>query len=98
MAYAAAEGLNIDMIWFFERGARSLRIETRYDNDTSEYVVVVHYPDRPESTTRFADEESCRAWLIELESSLEKDQWARHGPPVFLPDGWRPGTKDDKNN
>ena len=38
------------MLWFFEREKESLRVETRYDNDTSEFVTVVRYPDGHEHT------------------------------------------------
>ena len=33
------------MIWIFERGEESLRLETRYDNETTEYVLILHHPD-----------------------------------------------------
>ena len=33
------------MIWFFERGSETLELETRYDNETSEYVLEIVAPD-----------------------------------------------------
>ena len=77
------------MIWLFERDDESLRIETRFDNDTSEYVAIVHYPDGQQLTKRFDDADAYGTWLEQFEQSLEAGDWARNkGGPVFLPDGW----------
>jgi hypothetical protein len=35
------------MVWLFERDEESLKLETRYDNATREYVVIVQYPGWP---------------------------------------------------
>ena len=48
------------MLWFFDRGAEVLEIETRYDNARSEFLVVVGYPDGSERTERFATLEDFR--------------------------------------
>ena len=42
------------MLWFFDREDESLRLETRYDNDRSEFVAVVRYPDGRERSERFS--------------------------------------------
>lgn len=77
------------MLWFFERNEEALKIETRYDNDTSEYVVIVRYPDGHEQTERFNEAEECRSWLVTFERNLETQHWTlQGGGPVFLPDGW----------
>ena len=76
------------MIWFFGRDDQSLRLDTRYDNDTSELVVMLHHPDRRAQTERFTNPEACRTWLLALEHNLELQHWTRHGSPVFLPYGW----------
>ncbi len=77
------------MLWFFERNDESLKIETRYDNDTSEYVVIVRYPDGHEQAERFTNGNEFGRWLKTFERNLELQQWTRHGAgPVFLPDGW----------
>ncbi|SRR5216684_1419883 len=41
------------MLWFYERDHVSLRVETRYDNDTAEYVGILHHPDGRQETQRF---------------------------------------------
>lgn len=76
------------MLWFFERNDQSLRLETRYDNDTSEYVLILNWPDGHEETERFTDREEYRLRLVALENSFETQRWVRHGPPMILPDGW----------
>jgi hypothetical protein len=77
------------VIWLFEREDEVLRIETRYDNDTSEFVAIVHYPDAQLMTKRFTDSDAYGRWLEAFERSLEDGDWARHkSGPVILPDGW----------
>jgi hypothetical protein len=79
------------MIWFYERADQSLRLDTTYDNDTCEYVVVVHHPDGRQQTERFLDADACRLWLVTFENGLDGEHWVRHGPPTFLPEGWPKG-------
>ena len=31
------------MVWFFDRDEESLRLETRYNNDSSEFVAIIRY-------------------------------------------------------
>jgi hypothetical protein len=76
------------MVWLFERDEESLKLETRYDNATREYVVVVQYPDGREETERFTDQEKYRLRLVALENHLETERWLRDGPPMILADGW----------
>jgi hypothetical protein len=76
------------MLWFFECDDESLTIETRYDNDTSEIVVIVHYPDGHEDTERFANGDECRLWLEAFEQTLAAQNWTGRGGPIILPYGW----------
>ncbi len=76
------------MVWFFERSARVLELETRYDNETSEYVVELRPPDVAAQTERFTDGAAFRKRLLALERSLSCQRWRRKGPPIILPDGW----------
>lgn len=76
------------MLWCFERENETLRLETRYDNETSEFVVIVRYPDGREQTQRFKENDAFRAWLVAFEQSLEAEQWTSQGAPILLPDGW----------
>ena len=76
------------MVWFYKRDRASLSLETRYDNETSEYVAVVFHPDGRRETERFDRRESFSAWLQKFEQRLAKEQWASDGPVHILPDGW----------
>jgi hypothetical protein len=76
------------MLWFFDRGAEVLEIETRYDNDTSEYVLEVRAPIDAPTTERFTDAITFQSRLLEIEQGLSGQRWRRSGPPVMLPDGW----------
>ena len=76
------------MIWFYERNKESIRIETRFDNDRHEYVIVVHEADGERRTERFADIEVFRARLLALEQRFEAERWKPTGTPIILPDGW----------
>jgi hypothetical protein len=79
------------MLWFYERDTQSIELETRYDQETREYVILVRHPGGQEEAERFPDPESCRLWLVAFENRLEHDQFVRRGPPVFLPYGWPGG-------
>lgn len=35
------------MLWFYRRERDTLRVETRFDNQTAEYVLIIHWPDGP---------------------------------------------------
>lgn len=76
------------MLWFFDRDDQHLRLETRYDNDTSEFVLIVNWPDDREETERFTDREAYRPRLVALETRFETERWVRGGPPLILLDGW----------
>jgi hypothetical protein len=83
------------MLWFFERDQQIVSLETRYDNDTSEYIAVVTYSDGRQVTERFANADGFRSWLQTWEARLEAEQWVRRGDPMLLADGWptrRPPT------
>jgi hypothetical protein len=76
------------MLWFFDRGAEVLEIETRYENDTREYVLEVRAPIDPPTTERFTDAVTFQSRLLEIEQGLSGQRWRRSGPPVMLADGW----------
>jgi hypothetical protein len=75
------------MIWLYEKDDQAMRLETRYDNRTLQYVLVIHRGDTRE-TERYEKLEDFRQRLLTLEKSLKTDQWKRSGPPVLDPTGW----------
>jgi hypothetical protein len=75
------------MLWFYSRNRDLVRLETRYDNDTQEYIGVVTHSDSRQ-TERFSTLEEFRAWLIAIERQLVDAQWFLKGTPQILPNGW----------
>jgi len=76
------------MIWFWSRAKEKLQLETRFDNDTREYVLRIRYPDNRQDFERFPDVASFQKRLTSLERQLEADQWVQSGAPAFDPSGF----------
>ncbi len=77
------------MIWLFERGAEVLRLETRVDNASGEYVLVSTWTEGPPKVERFRDYGSYEARIRALEAKLASEHWLQVGSPTILSDGWR---------
>jgi len=76
------------MLWIYSRGDQSLRLETRFDNETQEFVLI-SFEQGGSQTERFKNADSFRRRLEGLEKQLEFENWQRDGPPVLLRDGWK---------
>ena len=79
------------MLWLYERGLEDLRIETSFDNATSEYVLTLSRGQQNETTERFRDSESFGTRIEVLQKELARDRWTPAGPPILLKDGWKVG-------
>lgn len=78
------------MIWLFERGEEVVRLETRIDHATGEYVVDIKWASRAAETERYRDAVGFERRMVELEQQLASDQWTQAGTsPRLLPHGWR---------
>jgi hypothetical protein len=77
------------MVWFYKRSDAALRIETRFDSITSEYVLDVTWPGRSVATERFRDSAAFETSVLMLEQQLETEHWVQVGGPEILPHGWR---------
>ena len=77
------------MVWIFQRGHESLRLETRFDNETGDYLLIVHHPDGSHQTERFHDSVTFQTRLDTLDKLLARENWHYVGAPVVLRDGWR---------
>lgn len=77
------------MIWLYERGTESLRVETRFNNDSSQFELVWHRPDGTTESERFATEQEFRQRLESIEASLKTDHWNINGSPQVLSNGWK---------
>lgn len=76
------------MVWFYTRDQEKLTAETRFDNDTQDYVLVLNWPDGRQATERFSTVEAFQERLNRLRQELESEKWSQSGPPVLLADGW----------
>jgi len=76
------------MLWIYQRGPESLRVETRFDKDTDEYVLIVYREDGTQQAERFKDPASFRTRLEMLEKQLDRERWHSDGVRL-LDDGWK---------
>ena len=58
------------MVWFFARGNEAVRVETRFDNTSREYVLEVGWANRPPETERFRDHAAFEARVANVEARL----------------------------
>lgn len=79
------------MIWFYERGTETLRLETRFNNQARVYELVWHYPDGSTTTETFADEAAFRTRSEQVEAGLLDEHWHPAGSPQLLREGWKVG-------
>ena len=77
------------MIWLYERDDEALRLETRFDNATGEFVLIQQRPGDKPVTERFNSEDVFRTRLKALSAALDEERWHRKGPPLLLNDGWK---------
>ena len=76
------------MLWFFDRDDEKVEVETRFDNNTLDYVLTIRWPDGREETERCADSESFSARVNALAEQLKSMNWRNTGSPIVLPEGW----------
>jgi hypothetical protein len=77
------------MLLIYERShQQTLQVETRFDADTREYVLIIRRPDATEQVERFRDPTSFRRRLTDLEHQLEDEQWQKRSATA-LPDAWK---------
>ena len=76
------------MLWIYERSNQTLRIETRYDSATKEYVLIIRRIDDTEQVERFPDGPSFQARLDSLERQLDAEEWQNRSVTA-LHDGWK---------
>ena len=75
------------MLWFYRRERDTLRVETRFDNQTAEYVLIIHWPDGPHEE-RFSTHAEFRESLAALETRLGTERSATDTRPKIFRDGW----------
>jgi hypothetical protein len=76
------------MLWIFERSNQTMQIETRFDNATKEYLLIIRPLDGAEQVERFSAGPSFQARLDELEHQLQAEHWQSHSVTA-LREGWK---------
>lgn len=76
------------MIWFWTRDDRECAVETRYDNQTREFVMVIKDEGGGETTERYSELQAFSARLIALRHSLEAERWKQKGLTRIDPNGF----------
>ena len=76
------------MLWFFDRDDQQVEVETRFDNATREYMLIVRWPDGRSETERCPDVVKFRGRILALSEQLKAMNWRTTGSPIILPDGW----------
>ena len=72
------------MVWFFEKDADELQLETRLDKLTGVYTVIRRQSDGKTSSNHVLGEEPCRRYLRGVEAGLAGDGWRPSRPPIIL--------------
>jgi hypothetical protein len=72
------------MVFFFEKGAVELQLETHLDPVTGVYTVIRRRSDGEVVSDDIQGEEPCRLMLREIETNLEQTGWRRSHPPQML--------------
>jgi hypothetical protein len=81
------------MIWLFERDNQAVRVETRFDKDTAEYVATIDWADGKTDTERFSDHAAFQLRIVELEHVLTSQRWKQVGGPTLIRGDWWSGTE-----
>lgn len=77
------------MVWLYEREGGSLRVETRFDSATNEFVLEVTWPGKSPESERFRNIDGFKTRVLALEQQLDASRWTQVGSPEILPHGWR---------
>lgn len=83
------------MIWIFERDHRAVRVETRFDKESAEYIATIDWGDGRIDVERFLDLEAFQTRLVELERTLLSEQWKQVGGPTLIRKDWWEGSSTE---
>jgi len=79
------------MLWFYQRDQELITVETRFDEATGEYLLVMQTANHEQQIERFKDLQAFEKRLVIAERTLATERWKQVGPPIFLRDGWPKG-------
>jgi hypothetical protein len=80
------------VVWFFQRAGAEMRVVTRFDQMTGDYVVEVQWPGQANAIERYSDYDAFNQRVQRLHSELMESRWIQLGMPARLKDGWRGPT------
>ena len=64
------------MVCFFHRRGDSLRVETRRDRKSGEFLLILRQSDGTKLVDRFKSKGKCQKRLGDLERTLKANRWA----------------------
>ena len=73
--------INRPMVWFFQRGDDLLRVETRRDRKSREFLLILRQSDGTELVDRFKSKGKFQKRLDDLERKLKANRWAESAAP-----------------
>ena len=71
----------ITMLWHFDRDGERVRLETRFDSKTNEFVLAIVWCGQPERIERYADAGGFSRRLHVLERQLALERWRQVDNP-----------------
>jgi hypothetical protein len=74
------------MVWFFERGKESLRIETTHDKNAGTFTLKIFAPDGTPQVQTFTTNAAFREGLVALERRLLAENWISSGSALLGPE------------
>jgi len=80
------------VVWFYASSNGTVRVETRIDSVTNDYLLEIEWPGRPIAVERFGDVAAFDMRVREVELQLETEGCRQLGSPEILPHGWRGPT------
>ena len=69
-----------------------MRVITRFDKSSEEYVVEIEWPQRDTVVERYHDYTAFNQRVQKLHIELLESRWEQHGMPSVMADGWRGPT------
>ena len=69
-----------------------MRIVTRFDGGSAEYIVEIQVAGRDTKEERYTDFDGFNRRVQKLQTELLESRWVQNGTPAIMRDGWRGPT------
>jgi hypothetical protein len=78
------------VIWLFERGEDVVRLETRIDPSTDEYLIDIVWANSAPAMERYKNHTAFTVRILELEKQLASEHWSQASDsPQLIAAAWR---------